>query len=151
MPVGIETLDISFSLCSYCGMALALPTTPADRFALIIEGLCRVVAAQHARGLAGPMIILIWTRLRRAGTRFASLLARFEAGTLPASAPPRRRTAGRPAARPADPGDDRRGAEMERGSPPRGGSSTRSRDASPRLPARLRLADPPGAGGGVRG
>jgi hypothetical protein len=115
-------------------MVLALPTTPADRFALIIDGLCRVVAAQHARGLAGPMIILIWTKLRRAGTRFASLLARFEAGTLPASAPPRRCTAGRSAARPADPGDGGRGAEMDRGSPPQGGCSPRSRDAGPRLP-----------------
>src|SRR5215469_6810038 len=118
-----QTLDISFLICSYCGMVPALPTTPADRFALIIDGLCRVVAAQHARGLAGPMIILIWTRLRRAGARFASLLARFEAGTLPASAPPRRRTARRSCALPADPGDDGRGAEMDRGSPPQGGCS----------------------------
>jgi hypothetical protein len=115
-------------------MVPALPATPADRFALIIDGLCRVVAAQHARGLAGPMIILIWTRLRRAGTRFASLLARFEAGTLPAAARPRRRTACRSAARPAAPGEDGRGAEIDRRSPPQGGSPARSSDASPRLP-----------------
>jgi hypothetical protein len=113
---------------------MALPSTPADRFALIVEGLCRVVAARHARGLAGPMIILIWTRLRRAGTRFASLLARFEAGTLPAFARPRRRAACRASACSADPGEDGRGAEMERGSPPQGGSATRSRGAGPRLP-----------------
>ena len=87
-------------------MVPALPATLADRFALIIDGLGRVVAARHASGLAGPMVILIWTRLRRAGARFATLLARFEAGTLPASARPRRRTACRSSALPADPGDD---------------------------------------------
>ena len=107
-------------------MALALPTTPADRFALIIEGLCRVVAAQHARGLAGPMIILIWTRLRRAGTRFASLLARFEAGTLRPAARPRCPGA-RSSAPAAEPDEAGRGL-------PQGRCSARSREASPRLP-----------------
>jgi hypothetical protein len=117
-------------------MVPALPFTPADRFALIIDGLCRLVAARHARGLAGPMVILIWTRLRRAGARFATLLARFEAGTLPASAPARRRTACRSAALPADPGDDGLGAG----------------NASPRLPRGfgwlLRLAPETACGAG---
>ena len=45
---------------------------PADRFALIIEGLCQAVARRCGLGgLAGPFIILIWSRLRRLKARFA--------------------------------------------------------------------------------
>ncbi len=63
------------------------PPTLAERFARIIAGLCRTVAAQIAGGrLAAPMIVLIWTRLNRLGVRFARVAARGEAGT-----PPRRR------------------------------------------------------------
>jgi hypothetical protein len=44
---------------------------PADRLALIIEGLCQAVARKGGiTGLAGPFLILIWTRLRRTATRF---------------------------------------------------------------------------------
>jgi hypothetical protein len=46
---------------------------PADHFALIIEGLCHAVARRGGilGGLAGPLIILVWSRLRRLATRFA--------------------------------------------------------------------------------
>ena len=58
---------------------------PADRFALIIEGLCQAVARRGGlMGLAGPLVILIWTRLRRLKARFAR-----HATTSPAPAPSR--------------------------------------------------------------
>src|ERR1019366_837035 len=53
----------------------AAPPAPAERFALLIAGLCRAVAAQSAGGrMAGPLIVLIWCRLRRLGARFAGLV-----------------------------------------------------------------------------
>ncbi len=60
----------------------ALPTTPTDRFAGILDGLCRAVAARGGGPdrLAGPLVILIWTRLRRLAVRFAALAARIAAG-----------------------------------------------------------------------
>jgi hypothetical protein len=53
----------------------------ADRFALIIDGLCRAAAARlgapgPARWTAGPLMILLWGRLRRMAARFAALAAR---------------------------------------------------------------------------
>jgi len=67
------------------------PTGLSDRFALVIDGLCRATAARIAVNRAmGPLIILIWQRLRRIAARFASLNARVRAGTLRA---PRHRTA----------------------------------------------------------
>ena len=59
-----------------------LPTAPADRFASIIDGLCRAVAARGGGRdrLAGPLVILIWSRLRRIAVRFAALAARIAAG-----------------------------------------------------------------------
>ena len=73
-----------------------LPRTPHERFAAIIDLLCRTVAARIAGGrLAGPLILLIWRRLSRMGVRFAAIAARHEAGTLPA--PRRRPRAPRPA------------------------------------------------------
>jgi hypothetical protein len=78
-------------------MSWTAPPAAADRFVLIIDGLCRVVAARHGRGLAGPLIVLIWGRLRRLAARFAVLAAHVRAGTLPAT---RRRATPRPAAAP---------------------------------------------------
>ena len=58
-----------------------IPPTPQARFAGIIDLLCRGVAARIAGGrLAGPLIILICSRLRRMGIRFGRLAARVEAG-----------------------------------------------------------------------
>jgi hypothetical protein len=76
------------------------PRTAADRFVVIINSLCQATAARVARspyrphGLAGSLIILIVTRLRRMAARFAALAAlaaHVQAGTLPA---PRHRKTG---------------------------------------------------------
>ncbi len=88
-----------------CARVLAPLTpaaAPADRFALLIEVLCRAIAARVGRGLAGPLIILIVVRLRRMAGRFASLTARRQAA--PAAngpAAPRRRRAARAGLPPA--------------------------------------------------
>ena len=70
------------------------PPAPAARFARLIAALCEAVGARVAGpgrpGLAGPLVILIWTRLKRMAERVARLAARAEAGTLP---PPRSRPA----------------------------------------------------------
>jgi hypothetical protein len=80
---------------------LTTASAPADDVALLIEGLCRAIAARGAaRGLAGPFIILVWSRLRRMAGRVSRLAARFRAGNLPAPRARRRRP--RPAA-PPDP------------------------------------------------
>ncbi len=61
----------------------------ADRFAHLVEGLRRAIAARGAGiGLAVPLMLLLWSRLRRTAERFARLAAKVHAGTLP---PPRRR------------------------------------------------------------
>jgi hypothetical protein len=78
-----------------------VPTGLADRFAAIIDALCLIVAAHGAKDQAtATLIALIWTRLRRRGARFAALLARFRAGTLPAPRPLRRRAPRVPSDRP---------------------------------------------------
>ena len=79
------------------------PPAPADRLASVIDLLCRVVAAQIAgRRLAGPLIILICSRLRRIGTRCAAIATRLRTGRLRRRAAPRPRPAP-PAARPQRP------------------------------------------------
>jgi hypothetical protein len=70
--------------------------SPADRFARIMEGLCRTVAARGGKGgLPGALVILLWGRLRRMAARFASVATRLNAGILhpaaPSSAAPRTR------------------------------------------------------------
>ena len=59
-----------------------MPTPSPDaagvshRFGLVIDGLCRLVASRIAQErAAGPIIILIWNRLRRIAARFARLAA----------------------------------------------------------------------------
>ncbi len=82
-------------------MVSAAPLTPDDRFAAIIDGLCKAVAASLGRGgMTGPLIILIWSRLRRMATRFTRLAARVRAGK-PSVA--RRRPASSRPARPRPP------------------------------------------------
>ncbi len=84
-------------------MTQAAPPASADRLASVIDLLCRVVAAQIAgRRLAGPLIILIWRRLRRIGNRCAVVAARLQAGKLRRRAVLRPRPA-LPAARPTRP------------------------------------------------
>lgn len=89
-------------------MTLAPALSVADRFALIIGGLCRAFAARtrppncgspwnsaqsaplHPKWgpngehlLAGAVAILIWNRLSRMTARFAKIAAHIHAGTLP--------------------------------------------------------------------
>ena len=73
-------------------MTLTSPSSATDRFALLIEALCESVAASHARGLAGPVIVLIWGRLRRMAARFAAA-AIIPAAPRRASSPARSRPA----------------------------------------------------------
>ncbi len=78
-------------------MLAPAPPAPADRFALLIAGLCRAVAARSAgRALAGPLIVLIWGRLRRMAARFGRLAARLRAGKLSACPTSRRPAASGP-------------------------------------------------------
>jgi hypothetical protein len=62
---------------------------PADRLALIIEGLCQAVARRLGlAGLAGPFLLLIWTRLRRIKVRFARrILAPLPISSRPQAVP----------------------------------------------------------------
>ena len=73
-------------------MTLTSPSSAPDRFALLIEALCASVAASHARGLAGPVIVLIWGRLRRMAARFAAAaipaVSRIPAASRPAQPRP---------------------------------------------------------------
>ena len=95
---------VSFPVMS----AAAIPATPTERFAGIIDGLCRAVAARGGGRdrLAGPLVILIWSRLRRIAAQIIALAARIEAGRhrcYPARRPPRRPAAPRRHVRPALP------------------------------------------------
>ena len=70
------------------------PLTPPERFAAILDGLCQAVARRGGGRdrLAGPLVILIWTRLRRIAAQVVALLARIETGRHrrhPARRPPR--------------------------------------------------------------
>lgn len=65
------------------------PCSLADRLAGITDGLRRALAARGTgERVVGALVFLLWRRLSRLAVRFAALLARFHAGTLP---PPRRR------------------------------------------------------------
>ena len=62
-------------------MNVSAESSLSERLALILDGLCRAVAARVAGGaLAEAVIILIWERVRRAEGRLLGLLARFRAG-----------------------------------------------------------------------
>jgi hypothetical protein len=56
-----------------------------DRFTSLVEGLMNDVEASVVwHWVPIPLIKLLWRRLRRMKARFASIMARFDAGTLPA-------------------------------------------------------------------
>ena len=70
--------------------------TVADKLALTLDGLARAVAARSGRGptwleglapLAGLLIRLVWTRVKRTETRILRLLALFQAGRLVVRSP----------------------------------------------------------------
>lgn len=64
-------------------MTLAPAQTVTDRFDLIIDGLCRAIAANQPSGpTAAPLMFLLWNRLRRMAIRFAAIAVRVHAGTL---------------------------------------------------------------------
>jgi hypothetical protein len=70
--------------------SLSLP----DRFTCHMEGLMKDVEAQVVWGWTPILLIkLLWRRLRHIKARFASVMARFRAGTLPAPGSARRRSA----------------------------------------------------------
>ncbi len=64
----------------------APPLTPnalSVRFACILGGLCRAIAARMAKNPATvPLLMLAWSTLRRRVTRFAALAEKAGAGTL---------------------------------------------------------------------
>lgn len=112
-------------------MKLYVPTTPADRFAALMEGLRRAVAVRSAgkspaERLLAPLYILLWSRLGRMAARFARLAAR-----IPPDAPPRPHRAFAPRPRPAAP---------EAAAP---GSAARGPESPPPRPS-LRLPRRPG-------
>jgi hypothetical protein len=83
--------------------------SPTDRFSSLIEGLMKDVAASVVWGwVAIPLIKLLWRRLRHMNARFASVMARFRAGTLPAPGSARRLASVRPASSPRPPDLPRR-------------------------------------------
>jgi hypothetical protein len=58
------------------------PADLSDRFAAILEGLYQATARTVRDPVSGLLILLICGRLRRITARFASLAARYAAGTL---------------------------------------------------------------------
>ena len=70
-------------LCSCFVHDPAHPLSAPARFALILDGLYRAVAARiAAKTITAALIILICGRLRRIDTQLQALIARFRAGTL---------------------------------------------------------------------
>ena len=56
---------------------------PAERFDRLVQGVAAAVAAQHKEGrLFGTLLLLTWSRLRRAGVRVLALAAAYAAGTF---------------------------------------------------------------------
>ncbi len=84
-------------------MPIALPLSvhpsPAERLAAVIDGICTAIAAHGVRGLlTAPLLLLLWSRLRRMAGRARRLSARIAAGQP--LAVPRPRTARTAPARP---------------------------------------------------
>jgi hypothetical protein len=67
----------------------------------MIEWFCKLMAAEaYRRPEAGPFAGATWSLMLRQGRRFAALVAKWQAGTLPAVRPPRKRPASERVARP---------------------------------------------------
>jgi hypothetical protein len=68
---------------------LPAPRNLTERFDWVIQRLCDAVAIQSAKwAYITPLMVLVWGRLRRMSRRFASLVARMEAGRLKPPRPP---------------------------------------------------------------
>ena len=69
------------------------PTRTATRIAAVLDVLCEMIARHgHLRRLAGPLLVMIWQRVRKAGAQASAVLARMQAGALrryPTRRPPR--------------------------------------------------------------
>jgi hypothetical protein len=62
----------------------SVPPSPAAIFADLVEGLCKSIAAHGARGLLTmPLLLLLWSRLRRMAVRARRLAARTATGAPP--------------------------------------------------------------------
>jgi hypothetical protein len=78
--------EVCFLFVPMSPLAPPLPTALPDRLAQIIEGLRAAVAGRGPKaGAAAPLIVLVWTRLRRLSERFVALAAAVQAGRLSAS------------------------------------------------------------------
>ncbi len=65
-------------------LTAAPPPSPAERLARILDDLCKAVAARGPGGfLPIPLLLLVWTRIRRASLRIARLAARAASGKPP--------------------------------------------------------------------
>jgi hypothetical protein len=63
---------------------IAAPHTLADRFAWLIDGLCRVIGNDAYRRRVDAVLVLeIWNRIRRLSERFLTVVARVQSGRLP--------------------------------------------------------------------
>jgi hypothetical protein len=61
--------------------------TLADRFAWLIDGLCKAVGVEaHKRRVEAALAWATWNRVRLLGAQFIALAVRIEAGQLPGSA-----------------------------------------------------------------
>ena len=59
------------------------PALTAPHIATVLDVLCALIARHgHLRRLAGPLLVLIWQRVRTAGAQASAVLARMQAGTL---------------------------------------------------------------------
>ncbi len=59
------------------------PRPPAERFATLVEGVAKALAAEGLRlGLVAPWLALVWCKLRSTGARILRIAAALEAGTL---------------------------------------------------------------------
>ncbi len=68
------------------------PTDPAERFDRLLRAMQRAAGDNHvARGVSGPLVILIWNYLGGIINRFAATVAKLRAGTLPPRRAPRPR------------------------------------------------------------
>jgi hypothetical protein len=91
------------------------PADPAERFVRIVTAMRQAAADNHvARGVSGPLILLIWNYLGRLMQRFTAIAAKVRAGTLPAPKAPKRR-APLPAAEPPHPAKPRKRSLLPHG------------------------------------
>jgi hypothetical protein len=104
-----------------------LPTCRAERLALIIAGLCEVLAARAVKHRAAEAVLMLAsTRLRRLSFRFATLVAKLREGRLSAARRPPRRAEPAPALAPA--------VEPPTGSGPAAGAEAPPATPRPSLP-----------------